>query len=156
MKNVICSKIAPRLHENLIFDGSASPKHSQNQPKPLQETIKNPTEIWIEFWIDFWLILVPFWLPQWFQNDSKSFKKTYRKINQTIIEKWSQNWPFQKSIENLGRFFDGYWRDLLGRMSALGLPGPGAQTPRVSLESYPNQFKSWHTPTYPNKKERKS
>ena len=80
-KNVIFSKIAPRLHENTIFEDPGSPKYSQNWPNTFQEQLKNPTEILNEFWmilIRFWTNLNEFWMNlrnydwilfEWFLNE---------------------------------------------------------------------------------------
>ena len=92
LKNVIFSKIAPRLGETLIFEGPGSPKPSQNQPKMLQEPIKNPTKISIEFWMDFVVILASFWLPKSFQNDSKSDSKNVPKNRPKNHWKMMQKW----------------------------------------------------------------
>ena len=60
---MIFRKIAPRPGETLILEGPGSPKPSQNQPKTLQEPIKNPTKISMDFSIDFLMILAPFGHP---------------------------------------------------------------------------------------------
>ena len=96
LKNVIFWKIAPRLSETFIFEGSGFPKHSQNLQKTVQEPIKNPTKILIEFWIDFLVISEQSWFPKWLQNASKSDLKNVPKIrykNQwKMMPKLSQKW----------------------------------------------------------------
>ena len=96
LKNVIFSKIAPRLGETLIFEGPRSPKRSQNRPKTVQEPIKNPTKNSIEFWIDFLMILGSFWLPKWLQNRSKSdpknVPKNSSKNQRKMRPKWCPKW----------------------------------------------------------------
>ena len=98
LKNVIFSKIAPRLHENTIFEGSGSPKRSQNWPKTVQEPLQNPTEMLIEFWIDFLLILAPFWLPKLVQNgsknDPKNVSKNRLKNHWKMFPKWLLKWRY--------------------------------------------------------------
>ena len=106
LKNVIFWKIAPRLGETLFFEGPGSPKPSQNQPKMLQEPIKNPTKISIEFWMDFVVILAPFWLPQSLINDSKSdpknVPKNRPKNHWKIMQKFNENpWPSGQNLNTV-------------------------------------------------------
>ena len=61
----ISEKIAPRLHEALIFEGPGSPKHSQNPPKTLPKATPRGTKISIDFCIAFLSFLAPFWPPTW-------------------------------------------------------------------------------------------
>ena len=75
LKNVIFSKIAPRLHETLIFEGPGSPKHPQSQPKTL---LKNRIDFCIDFWTVFFLILAPFWDPLGLPLGTKIGKKGAR------------------------------------------------------------------------------
>ena len=96
LKNLDFWKIAPRLHETLMFEDSWCPKRFQNPRKTLQEPNKNTNKNSIEFWTDFLLILDPSWLPEWLQNDSKNDSKNVSKNkskNHWKMEpKWSPKW----------------------------------------------------------------
>ena len=112
LKNMLFSKIAPRLHENTIFEDSRSSKYCQNWPQMVQKLFQNPTEFLIEFWIDFWSILVPFWLSKLVQNGSKSDSKNvhknrqkfYRKIDQKWLRNWSPGGVQRTSVSLIGPF----------------------------------------------------